>query len=1054
MAKSVEASAVIKYWRAIELFSPQGIPDVAPEERTFPVFSVTAENPVPPWNSAHPLRRRRLSGDYVWKHRLYVGAYSIDTVRQVLEAAFGKDPEAVDERQDGETAMFSVCVADDGRPLFDTLVLSTCVWGVGQTLKADTKVEPGWLDGFKRFHSEFEAKARTELGILPDDPLKPFFAQAEQDVGRPVNTADVVALAEWLKGKLSVDTVIGDIEIRVTSYQVSRKNMHEPEEADFLNSFFVDDLESISEAVAKGDSGAALREYMSSDGDCSRMRRVDTREELDRVFETLAPQRFPAGKWPGQGHHPLVYSQQFAINSIWRSLASKGGLFGVNGPPGTGKTTMLRDLVAAVVVERAKRLAELAAPADGFSGRSGWKTGKWNRSVTSPVGAITGFEIVAASSNNGAVENITVEIPGKDAIDAEWRDFAQYFVRFGEQVIQRPAWGLLAAKLGNKTNREEFVSDFWFGKDLPPGFVQEDFDVAKTGFESWLKGAANKAVDWTAAVREFSTTLKTETDERAALTRTYERVRALHSKQREVTVLQQEILDLVEALPSFSERIKSAKRELEPAALLHHAYAASQSRHRGERPGFMMILRTFGTAYRDWHRADQAMTKACGIAEEQLRNAQRNVAVATAEHVEARNALRSMESQKKQTEAEIEKLQATIAGDKAALGNSFPDIEQWRQSEDARELSSPWATKSWGASRSKVFLAALKLHKAFITANADTVRKNLAALSDILKGAAPRSIPRDAALGAWQTLFLVVPVVSSTFASFSRLFSHLGKEDIGWLLIDEAGQAVPQAAVGAIWRSRRVVVVGDPLQLEPVVSIPFTAQHALLRHFGLSETWLPGKSSTQRLADRATAYGTRVAQNEESLWVGSPLRVHRRCDREMFDISNKIAYGGLMVFGTLQRESSALPPTAWHDVLGIEAEKHWIQDEGERVRELVHDIRSSGYVEDIFLISPFRTVVDGLRRLQRTHSLERIKVGTIHTVQGKECDVVILVLGGNPRRPGARAWAAEKPNLLNVAATRAKRRLYVVGNQQEWSKLAYFDYCALRLSETTVARSR
>jgi len=72
-------------------------------------------------------------------------------------------------------------------------------------------------------------------------------------------------------------------------------------------------------------------------------------------------------------------------------------------------------------------------------------------------------------------------------------------------------------------------------------------------------------------------------------------------------------------------------------------------------------------------------------------------------------------------------------------------------------------------------------------------------------------------------------------------------------------------------------------------------------------------------------------------------------------------------------------------------------------------------------------------------------VGTVHTMQGKEADVVILVLGTHPDRVGSRQWAANTPNLLNVAVSRARRRLYVIGNRETWGDQKYFDILAASL---------
>lgn len=49
-----------------------------------------------------------------------------------------------------------------------------------------------------------------------------------------------------------------------------------------------------------------------------------------------------------------------------------------------------------------------------------------------------------------------------------------------------------------------------------------------------------------------------------------------------------------------------------------------------------------------------------------------------------------------------------------------------------------------------------------------------------------------------------------------------------------------------------------------------------------------------------------------------------------------------------------------------------------------------------------------------------------------------MVLGGNTAASGARNWAVSEPNLLNVAATRARRRFYVIGDRNDWKRRALF----------------
>jgi hypothetical protein len=1031
---------VIEFWRAVEMFSPPAIPDVSPSRL---VFDATPDEPLP-WQPGHSLRRRRLKKDQTWRHTVYLGAYPREAVFAALKPVFQAEAESFEERPSGFSALLAFVVSDKGILLEDSAVLSACAWATARAL------DPGpgsadWLDGFGDLEVDFATQLEEMcLGDKDEEPV----------------VFEWAALAECRAAAaeaLDVDGVLPVEGIRIRSDIVARRSADVVDQ-DFLNSFIADDLARVAVAAGRGEIGSALRDYLRPSTEIDVRGRVDVRTRLNQVRRATDPDRVPLGRWPAGSDRPLALGQQLAVNEAVAMPRADGHLFAVNGPPGTGKTTMLRDLIAGLVTERAERLAALADPVDAFLDQPHrWKTTGYQRVIHRLRPELTGFELVLASSNNGAVENVTLEIPSGEAIDQAWREQAldlDYFPELAERAMSvarrtgadtapqadESAWGLVAARLGNSRNRKDFVNAVWWTERRP---IADDRPPPPTGLRDLLKAweVLPEGVSWAQAVAAFE-----QARDRAAAIRD-ERLRAREALDR-IAELESELEPAREAERVTGEQVEASRQRREGLAGALRTYENERERRvqaredvRQRRP---WALRLWARA--EWRDHDRQLAADVAAVDAQLRETREELDSFEEEvraHAEATATVTALKRS-------LEECDEVLSRYREQAGAKLPDGE-WLDDREKRERQAPWSDNEWNHARAELFLAALSLHRAFLVHAAGPMRESLDGAMDILTGRAPSDLPADAALAAWQALFLLVPVVSTTFASVSRLFKPLGAEALGWLLVDEAGQATPQNAVGALWRCQRAVVVGDPLQLEPITTIPFKVEQAIRGHCGVDEEWLTGRGSVQSLADRLNRLGTTVGGAERPVWVGTPLSVHRRCDEPMFGLSNAIAYDGLMIDATdpalaqaFESRYPALPESKWIDVGSDISQGHWIPAEGVEVdRILAHLDEIELDPSQVMAIGPFRDVARRLKERARKH--DGLKAGTIHTAQGKEADIVILVLGSDPAREGARTWAASKPNLLNVAVSRARRRLYVIGDRDAWMRHRYFDLLADRL---------
>ncbi|MBP2293237.1 DEAD/DEAH box helicase [Azospirillum rugosum] len=1068
MPSKPDPVALLNAWLALEALQPQTFPEQADLISDEPPRRKRGEPRKTPPRLLLPFDIS--SGQMPWDSpagdRVGLKLSDEETIRWYLPVAFAKvkpavellvrnvEPDGPEREQASGVAVLALASFDERGFPSSKVLLSSFGWACGEVLA-------GRISGLHRYLDVQDELCR-EIG----DAL---VERAEDGCHIPTSKRGFVLAMSALERRLNLPKEV--LERPKVAIRVIGDSEKEP--VDIINSFFLRDLHRIRTAVQAGGCGPMLETYL---GNRPPPHRCDVLADKALLEDLLAPRRLPLARWPAPKPAKLVTLQQAAVNAAMRDLAD-GGMLSVNGPPGTGKTTLLRDVIAAVILDRADALLGFEDPGSAFSPVDLVAEGGRQQTLYRLDARLRGRGIVVASSNNAAVRNVSAELPlaGTVAPDVA----ARHFPGTADAVHGKEGscWGLIAAVLGNMANRTEFVEDAWWH----PDWGLEKYLAAVTGrvkrdragdpppaiveVEAPPRNKAAAMERWRQACLDYR-------EKRAAVAS----MRALREQIRmalwTAASVQQAMDDAHaahRAAAEDAEKARETRRAAELALVRLDAAVADARRLLDGNTALQPIpvFRWLGLDARWRQRQEEAMDLLRRmLADQEAARTELSAAGTRMETADARaRAAEATLAASRERWAQLRDLEArcpeVCAG--THLGPSF-----WSGSHEAIHTASPWADPDFTAARDEMFAAAMRLHRAFIDAAGGPMKSNLGLMMSHLKGKRTPS-GADAYLGdLWDSFFLVVPLVSTTFASFDRLMDGVGEGGIGWLIVDEAGQATPQAAVGAVWRSRRALIIGDPLQIEPVSKVPTGLVRSICASYGAHpDLWAAPRASAQTLADAVSPLMARLGAGADVREIGLPLLVHRRCQDPMFSISNEIAYGGLMVHAAGDPASpiaDALSPwvagSAWIDVRS-NAEK-WSKAEGEAVVDLLRKLSVRGIRKpSLYIISPFRAVADKLRAFVLKSGVldelgiegkkpqehwAKMHIGTVHTFQGKEAEAVLLVLGASADTSrGSRNWAGGTPNILNVAATRAKKVIYVVGCHAAWVNTGVFAVAAAEL---------
>ncbi|WP_186579753.1 AAA domain-containing protein [Aquibacillus kalidii] len=239
-----------------------------------------------------------------------------------------------------------------------------------------------------------------------------------------------------------------------------------------------------------------------------------------------------------------------------------------------------------------------------------------------------------------------------------------------------------------------------------------------------------------------------------------------------------------------------------------------------------------------------------------------------------------------------------------------------------------------------------------------------------------------------------------------------------YVLIDEASQVDVVTGALALSCAKNAVIVGDGKQLPNVVPEEVGEKtNKIFESYHL---------------DQAYSYSTHsLLSSIESLFKDLPktlLKEHYRCHPKIINFCNQKFYNDELIVLTDEQDNDK-SLILYKTAKGNHARGTINQRQIDVIiNEVIPEHKKLGKTDSIGIIAPFRQQANELQKVTGDTDIE---ADTVHKYQGREKDIIILSTVSNEMNAND---FADNPNLINVAVSRAVKKLIVVvaDGSEEW----------------------